>query len=173
MVVSESKSTNQRLCRIEVTSPLSTRGEVLSSQLPAIGINTPVSIQVYDLYFLKGQISAEAPQEIAQRLICDPVTEQFTYILSDSDTIGSSISVDTNVHVIEVGFLPGVTDNVANELLRAIERLGNGGVEAVATGERYELKGRLSQTEVEQIAEAFPMGYFPQQLLYELKTADS
>ncbi len=155
MVVSGLKSAPQRLCRIEVTSPLSTRGEVLSSQLPSIGVHEPVSIRVYDLYFLKGQIAPEAPQEIAQRLICDPVTEKFIFTLSDSDIVGSSISVDANVHVIEVGFLPGVTDNVANELLRAIQRLGNGGIEVVATGVRYELEGELSHSEVEQIAEAF------------------
>jgi len=155
MIVSGTQSANQRLCRIEVTSPLSTRGEVLSSQLPSIGIHEPVSIRVYDLYFLKGQISAEATEEIAQRLICDPVTEQFDFTLSDTDIVGSSISIDGKAHVIEVGFLPGVTDNVANELLRAIQRLGNGGIEAVATGVRYELEGKLAQSEVEQIAEAF------------------
>jgi phosphoribosylformylglycinamidine synthase II len=155
MAVSGSQSASQRLCRIEVTSPLSTRGEVLSSQLPSIGISGPVSIRVYDLYFLKGHFSPEAPNEIAQRLICDPVTARYDFKLSDSDAIGSSNTVDRDVHVIEVGFLPGVTDNVANELLRAIQRLGNGGVESVATGVRYELEGELTPSEVEQIAEAF------------------
>ncbi len=155
MNVSGTQSASQRLCRIEVTSPLSTRGEVLSSQLPSIGIRQPVSIKVYDLYFLKGQFKDEAPKEIAKRLICDPVTEQYEFTLSDADTIGSSRSVGGDVRVIEVGFLPGVTDNVANELLRAIHRLENGGVESIATGERYELEGKLSQAEVEQIAEAF------------------
>jgi len=155
MAVSGTQSATQRLCRIEVTSPLSTRGEVLSSQLPSIGIHQPVSITVHDLYFLKGRFADEAPKEIAERLICDPVTEQYDFTLSDSDTIGSARSVDGDVSVIEVGFLPGVTDNVANELLRAIHRLENGGVEAVATGERYELEGKLTRSEIEQIAEAF------------------
>ena len=155
MVVSGSPSVNRRLCRIEVTSPLSTRGEVLSSQLPSIGIHKAVSIQVYDLYFLKGDIPPDAPQEIAQRLICDPVTEHFEITLSDTDSVEAANTRAKNVHLIEVGFLPGVTDNVANELLRAIQRLGNGGIDAVATGVRYEFEGKLTKKELEQVAEAF------------------
>jgi len=152
MTILGSANTTQKNHRIDVTSLISRRSEFLLSQLPSIGIDKNVRIQIADIYFLEGRIAPDALQEIAQRLICDAVTEQVECQSDAGDSVVSSFKGDGNRHRIEVGFRPGVTDNVANELLRAIHRIGIDGVESVATGARYDLEGELSRTELDHIA---------------------
>jgi len=58
-----------------------------------------------------------------------------------------------SAHVIEVGFHPGVTDPVAENLLQRAHLLGIGTVEAVSTGKRYVFEGALTADDLRQIAE--------------------
>lgn len=152
MTILGSASTTQKTHRIDVASLISKRSEVLLSQLPSIGIDKYLRIQIADIYFLEGRITPEALQEIAQRLICDAVTEQVECQSDAGDRAAFSFKGDESCHRIEVGFRPGVTDNVANELLRAIHRIGFDGVESVATGARYDFEGELSRAELDHIA---------------------
>ena len=152
MTILETASTTRQNDRIEVTSLLSRRSEVLLSQLPSIGIDKKVRMRIADIYFLEGLITPEARDEIMQRLICDAVTEQVECQSDAGDSVAYSFNGDENCHRIEVGFHPGVTDNVANELLRAIHRIGIEGVVSVDTGARYDLEGDLSRAELDRIA---------------------
>lgn len=145
-------SATRQIHRIEVTSLFSKSGEVLLSQLPSIGIDKKIRIRIADIYFLEGWISPEALQEITQRLICDTVTQQVERHSGKGESALSSFMGEEQHHRIEVGFRPGVTDNVANELHRAIRRIGIEGVKSVATGIRYDLLGDLSHSELDLIA---------------------
>lgn len=138
--------------RIEVTSLVSNRSEVLLSQLASIGIERQVGIKIANLYFLEGQVSYQAVQEIAQKLICDPVTQQVEIHPAKAGVVTSKHALADNMHRIEIGFRPGVTDTVANELFQAIQRIGISAVAHVATGTRYDFEGHLSPDELERIA---------------------
>jgi phosphoribosylformylglycinamidine synthase len=53
---------------------------------------------------------------------------------------------------VEVALRPGVTDSVAESLLRAAQVAGIAGLRQAATGRRYELAGELDRAQVERIA---------------------
>src|SRR5205085_2832269 len=59
-----------------------------------------------------------------------------------------------NYHVIDVFFLPGVTDTLAESVLAGARMLGISGLEHVETGRRYMLDSRLSEADVRSIAQA-------------------
>jgi len=143
--------------RIEVTSQLQNRNETLSSQLPSIGIEQRVDVHISDLYFLHGKLTAKALQEITSELICDPVIQSAAIHMVEDKGAPPAPGFHANMHRLEVGFQPGVTDNTASELQRAIQRLGINDVKAVATGRRYDICGELSRAELDRIATSLLM----------------
>ncbi|MCC7355642.1 MAG: phosphoribosylformylglycinamidine synthase subunit PurS, partial [Anaerolineae bacterium] len=56
--------------------------------------------------------------------------------------------------VVEVALRPGVTDSVAESLVRAAQVAGIAGLRQAATGRRYELAGSLMASQVERIAQS-------------------
>lgn len=79
------------------------------------------------LFFLRGHLSQDEVENLAQHLLIDPVTE--TFCIDHTPVFHNTI---------ETSFLPGVTDSVAENLLKAAHRLGFTALEQVATGLHYE-----------------------------------
>src|SRR5688572_25855413 len=106
----------------------------------ALGYKHLQSIQVQDLYFVEGQLSQEDLQQLALKLLSDPVTQSASWVelpivRSLSVTAGSP-SKDNSV-ILEVALRPGVTDPVAEQLVRAAHELNLDGVHQAATGQRF------------------------------------
>jgi phosphoribosylformylglycinamidine synthase len=101
----------------------------------ALGFNNLQRIECQDLYFIEGQLSQEDLQKLALELLTDPVTQKAEYSLFDD----SSIRVSNNEYsnVVEVALRPGVTDPVADQIVRAAHELGFDGVHRAATGLRF------------------------------------
>ena len=99
------------------------------------------------VFFVQGTLSALDAERIAQTLLADPVTERYTISAAE----GCRTTHDGD-HYVEVSFLPGVTDSVAENLLRACRRLGLTGVVQAATGTRYVLSGSLSAEALQFLA---------------------
>lgn len=135
--------------RIAVASTLPTRTKALLSQLPTIGFTNSISIKIRDLYFLKGNLTKQDLQRLTA-LICDPVTDSF-----QCQEIDDRVADLSDVTCIEVALRPGVTDNVASQLLRAARQIDVHALEAVATGQSYQFDGHLSQEQLHQIARSF------------------
>ncbi|MEO8392054.1 MAG: AIR synthase related protein, partial [Chloroflexota bacterium] len=108
--------------------------------------------QVIRLYFLEGAISADEVIHLSKDLLADPVTETFTVsrVILDSPLVSQE-----NIHSIEVTLLPGVTDPAAENLLRAAPLLGIGGLEGVATGQRYLLTEPTTTEQLQKLAAQF------------------
>ncbi len=99
------------------------------------------------IFFVEGELSPNQIHELCSGLLADPVTEDFT--VSPADQISSPLLAD---HTIEVTLLPGVTDPVAENLLRAAHLLGMDGVKRVATGARYLLRGEHTPGDLHKLA---------------------
>ncbi len=102
------------------------------------------------LYFINGQISPDDIHQLSSTLLADPVTEQFI-ISTECHPTESQASGPTH-HSIEVTLLPGVTDPVAENMLRAAHLLGMHGIQRVATGQHYTLGGDLSPQDLHTLA---------------------
>ena len=119
-------------------------------------IQQDLGISVEEVHFVKvylveGDFSFEIIQEFAYSALCDPVIQLFS--INESVALNIGIRFDW---VIEVGFLPGVTDNegkTAEEALQyIIQRPLDPSKEAVYFARQYLIKGKLSRNKVEKIA---------------------
>src|SRR6266545_6038581 len=100
-----------------------------------LGFQHLQSIQVRDLYFIEGQLSPEDMQQLALKLLSDPVTQ-----IAEWMELPSSFSTPEDDSVtLEVALRPGVTDPVAEQLVRAAHELNLHGVQRAATGQRFVL----------------------------------
>src|SRR5690349_16709125 len=104
----------------------------------ALGFWHLKSIQVQDLFFIEGQLSQEDSQQLALKLLSDPVTQSVSWIELLLDGISLSEPEDDSV-ILEVALRPGVTDPVAEQFVRAAHELGVPGVYRAATGQRFVL----------------------------------
>ncbi|MCX7023944.1 MAG: hypothetical protein NT080_04915 [Spirochaetes bacterium] len=90
-----------------------------------------------ELYFVRGAITPGEMDLLGRFLFCDPVVE--TVELEGETPAGRS-------RRIEVAFRPGVTDPVAEGILRAARELGVTGIEAAATGRSLDIGGTGCRT---------------------------
>ncbi len=135
--------------RIQVYRRGQTDGRAIDllSQIAHIGIDRVEDAQVSNLYFLRGMLSPEVVNRLATELLVDPVVEDFRW-----RQVNEPPPPGEPEHVIEVGFLPGVTDPVAWHLLRRTRLLNLGSIEAATTATRYTFHGSLSPTDLHLIA---------------------
>lgn len=111
----------------------------------SLGFRSLQSITLQDLYFIEGQLSQEELQQLALKLLTDPVT-QFAAWIELPAPLSSS---EPDAVILEVSLRPGVTDPVAEQLVRAAHELGFDGVHRASTGQRYLL--RLDETAVKSL----------------------
>ena len=77
------------------------------------------------LYFLRGRaLDQQSVERLCRVLLSDPVTEQFKVLSAESLASPTKDSALSTQHFVEVTLLPGVTDSVAENLLRAAKLLG-------------------------------------------------
>src|SRR5690348_10035099 len=98
--------------------------------LPALrhlGANGITACRKVRLFFLAGALTPADVERISQELLVDPVTETFAVMTEKS-------TPRTADHFIEVTLIPGVTDPVADNLVRAAHLLGITELERAATG---------------------------------------
>ena len=111
----------------------------------ALGFQHLKSIQVQDLYFIEGQLSQEMVQRLALELLSDPVTQSVIWM-----EVPTALSKPEDDSVfVEVALRPGVTDPIAEQLVRAAQELGFHGVHRAATGQRFIL---CSGEEVDRVS---------------------
>ena len=102
---------------------------------------TPPSIRTAQLYHLTGNLNTNQINRLITNLLVDPVVQE------------ASLSGEPgNHHLIDVFFLPGVTDTLAESVLAGARMLGIPGLEHVETGRRYMFDSRLSEAGVRSIA---------------------
>ncbi|MEO8972390.1 MAG: phosphoribosylformylglycinamidine synthase subunit PurL [Ktedonobacteraceae bacterium] len=119
---------------------------------------TPLLLRTAQLYRLTGNITPIQVDQLRKQLLIDPVVQEAKYTRKADNTT-----------IIDVFFLPGVTDTLAESVLMGAQMLGITELDRVETGQRYIVDGRLSETEVRTIAEA--LFYNPIIQRYELHGA--
>jgi phosphoribosylformylglycinamidine (FGAM) synthase PurS component len=92
-----------------------------------LGLVQVRAVQRMELYFVRGNIAPGELDLLGRFLFSDPVTQTF-----------ASQDASEDVQSVEIAYLPGVTDPVADEILRSARELGIKGIDAAATGARFE-----------------------------------
>ena len=132
------------------------------TQLPSLaGISSgspPLTVHSAQIYRISGSLGSSQLDQLVKQLLVDPVVQE-----------AYSAARAPDAHIVDVFFHPGVTDTLAESVLLGAQLLGISGVERVATGHRYLLDRRLSESEVRTIAQA--LLYNPVIQDYELHIA--
>ncbi|MBI5950593.1 MAG: phosphoribosylformylglycinamidine synthase subunit PurL [Chloroflexi bacterium] len=102
----------------------------------SLGFQHLKGIQVLNLYFIEGQLSQEELQRLALELLTDPVTESASW----AELPAPSTPPKPDSVILEVALRPGVTDPVAEQIVRAAHELGINSVHRAATGQRFILR---------------------------------
>jgi phosphoribosylformylglycinamidine synthase len=134
-------------------------------------------VRVVDIYWLDAELEPNELELIASRLLADPVTQQY-HIGRRREAGGEG------VHSVEVAYNAGVTDLVADTILKATADLGVNGIRAAKTARRYLIEGHLNKDElavisgrllvnpiVQHLVETEPVA-FPENPRYRFKLAE-
>ncbi len=161
------------ISRIEVYSKIfDTRAAAVKNRLLQLGLaDGGCDLWISDVYTIDKDFSPDALKNIAS-ILANPVTQK--YVIARSTTIVGDEAISLNNGIaalpsvarndsfnfsfaIEIGFLPGVTDNVANTAMESIEDLlktkfGEG--ESVYSSRLIFLKGEMTEKDALKLAES-------------------
>ena len=137
------------------------RTQALMDDVRALGMGTLRSVHQTTLYFVDGELTPEELELLGRFLFADPVEESFAWrevelgqsaeALVEAATTSARArecpggraaerATSPSSRVVEICRKPGVTDAVANEIVRAARELGIAGLRRAATGVRWELE---------------------------------
>lgn len=133
--------------RIEIFTKVNdTKSQVMLEHLRSLGFPV-VNTVVAEVYTLNKDFSEHQLKKIAD-MLSNPISQNF---LIDSHT--QEIDFD---FALEIGFLPGVTDNIATTAKESIEdllKIKCGEEESVHTSQLIFLKGALDENKVKEIGD--------------------
>jgi phosphoribosylformylglycinamidine synthase II len=127
-----------------------TRAAVQQKKLQNFGYKQISDLSILDVYTIDKDFTLEQFEDIALKL-ANPLTQN--YFLNSEKVKGTPPKKFT--YAIEIGFLPGVTDNVAHTTKEIIEdglKVTFGQGEGVYTSQVTMLTGKFTAEEVNQIA---------------------
>ncbi|MFA5105847.1 MAG: AIR synthase-related protein [Candidatus Micrarchaeia archaeon] len=131
----------------------SARGRIRSDLGIEIG-----NVRTIDVYTFSSDFPRESLSRIAEGALLDPIVQAYSISLADSLSplaMSQAYNAGGFSWAIEVGFLPGVTDNVGNTAREAVtDLLGESGFSAHHSVQ-YLFYGELSQEQAKKIAESY------------------
>ena len=134
--------------RIEVALlPKENPPDLLLSDIRSLGIAGVQHVQQSALYFCYGQLTPQEIELLCNELLVDPITQTATWGLADEP-----VSDASGVQRIEVGYLQGVTDSVADNLMKRAAQLGVSGLIEAGSAQCYRIQGSVSATDLDTIA---------------------
>ncbi len=104
----------------------------------ALGLQAVTHITASDLYFIEGALNAHDQERLVALLLSDPVAERAEWRRFDPRNSRSTGAQ----HIVEVAYRPGVTDPVAEQIVRGAHQLGITAVTRAATGLRFDVRSR-------------------------------
>lgn len=110
-------------------------------------------VETVAAYTLEMALSQDEQKAIAENLLCDPITETYGWVAgSGSQAFGYPVARPGFTWLIEVGFKPGVTDNVGRSTREGIADLLGRALsddDQVYTSRQFLLYGTLSREQAE------------------------
>jgi len=119
-------------------------GEHVKHDIAEFGIPNVDSVKFHPLYRINSELKSAQIEKIASALLIDPITEDYKVSKTPSK---SKNSVD-----IEVWLKKGVTDPVADSVVKAVKDLGINKSITVKTGSKFILSGKVSKKAAEEVA---------------------
>ncbi len=125
--------------RIEIRRRRDPRGGLTRNEFRSLGLRGITAVEVRDIYYITPPLSERQARTVAERLLCDPVVEQYRF--------GPGTG-------FEVLYNPGVTDPREASIRKAIRDLGIR-IDEVRTATNYVVRGRFQKARVRETAALF------------------
>lgn len=129
------------------------RARSLAEDARALGLPGIRAVRPATIYFVRGTIAPKELSLLGRFLLCDPLVETCSW---SGPGLPAEAGGGTSACArrVEVALRPGVTDPVADEILRAARELGILGLVSVATGEAFDVEGDdLNDDDLRALAE--------------------
>lgn len=104
----------------------------------ALGLSQVTRIECADLFFVSGNLDEADLHRLAHELLSDPLVQTVAWESISHTPAGAQVE---SGHLLEVALRPGVTDPVAEQVVRASHLMGIGGVQQASTGQRFMVWG--------------------------------
>ncbi len=121
-------------------------GEGIKKDIEDLGIKGVDLVKTRKLYMIDGELSEADIKNICENLLTDSVTQFYEYKGSNHH------SEDAGSWIVEVVYKPGVTDAVGDSTVKGIKDMGILGVNSAKTGQKFIIKGLLSENDIETIS---------------------
>ena len=118
----------------------------------ALGLAHVTHFEIQELFFIEGELSPIDQRRLATELLSDPIAQAFEWRSVGSDGVIRFLGADHHACVIETALRPGVTDPVAEQIIRCAKMLGIDQVQRAATGKRYVVYGNLNEADYHTLA---------------------
>jgi phosphoribosylformylglycinamidine synthase subunit PurSL len=122
----------------------------VKAECVGLKLETISSVDAAHSFLLQGELSADEVDRVSSILLADPVAETYSARRIDS-TSEESDQRNVSQKLLNVLFLPGVTDNVAISAAKAL-RQNNADVTGVATCRKYWINGDANGDEIKRLA---------------------
>ena len=124
-----------------------THGKHILQDVKDSGIKGVRKISYSALFQLEGHMNLREIDRIARELLTDPITQTYSLL----NPMNPRHSTAEKGYEIEIWFRPGVTDTVADSVVKAVRDLGIEKHTKVKTGHKYLIETSLSKGAVEQM----------------------
>jgi len=132
-------------------------GEGVKKDILDLGITTVEDVKFIQVYFIEGGLNQSEIKLICERLLTDPITQEYTYkksnIKNQKSKINPKSKIQKKSYVVEVAYNPGVMDPVEESAKKGIMDLGIKKEVSVKTAKKYILEGRLKKDEIDFISD--------------------
>ena len=120
-------------------------GEGIKRDIEDLGISGVDHVKTMQLYIIDGDIPESDVKTVCENLLTDRITQLYGY---RGSLVGQD---DAGAWVVEVTYKHGVTDAVGDSTVKGIKDLGISGVSSAKTGQKYVIKGSLSEDDIAMI----------------------
>lgn len=114
----------------------------------ALGLRNVERIFCQDLYFIEGSLDEKDLERLAFNLLSDPISQKIEWSRITEENPTREQELDGKQHQIDVALRPGVTDPVAEQIVRAAQVIGLTGVCRASTGQRFLINGEQLDVEI-------------------------
>jgi phosphoribosylformylglycinamidine synthase subunit PurSL len=137
--------------RIEIFSKTTdARATMLLKKLRGLGFENITDLFITDIYTVVKTLSKKQLEQIAEKL-SNPITQEYIFRTKDAEVKPKN----KFSFAVEIGFLPGVTDNVSHTAKEIIEdglKIKFGKEDGVYSSQTTFFEGAISKKEAEEIA---------------------
>lgn len=120
--------------------------ESLLNDIHDLGLADVSRVVANHVYYLAGDLSASEISRVSEKLLADPITQNFVVNAPLAEKAGFD-------WIVEITYNPGVMDPVEESAKKGISDLGLNQVKQVKTATIYYIKGKLSTEQKELVVE--------------------